>query len=277
MNRLLAFALSIAIPVAGVSAAVRPDRWPPDMSAEIDTFGRVPGAGIPLRDKDIAILICSDTPRGLLAGVWNALALTDADLSRIRYQPEPGPLRDKLRGRALVVRVPGMDAGDEPGFRQAMSSLGLLARHVFESGQLVKEEEFRFYLSGGFKAAIPYLIGLAEAVRSIDRSRLRQLGVERLMPDDGRYPAEAFVLHDTAGPDASPIRLPLRRLDAEAVRYELSDFDRHGVRRSKPDGALLDGYAYEVKGRPGKQTWELTAFGEGLRALFGVPAEVPGR
>ena len=34
----------------------------------------------------------------------------------------------------------------------------------FESGQLVKGEEFRFYLSGGFKAAIPYLIGLAEAV-----------------------------------------------------------------------------------------------------------------
>ena len=56
------------------------------------------------------------------------------------------------------------DAADETGFRRAMAGLGLLARRIFESGQLVKGEEFRFYLSGGFKAAIPYLIGLAEAV-----------------------------------------------------------------------------------------------------------------
>jgi hypothetical protein len=259
-----------------VSAAVRPDRWPPGMSAEIDTFGRDRRAGIPLRASDIAILICSDTPRGLLAGVWNALALTDAGFSRVRYVPEPGPSAGELRGHALVVRVPGMDAGDEAGFRQAMRGLGLLARYVFQSGQLAKGEEFRFYLSGGFKAAIPYLIGLAEAVRSIDRERLRQLGAEKLMPDDGRYPVQAFVLHDTAGPRASPIRLPLRRLDAEAVRYELSGFNRDGFRHGKPDGALLNGYAYEAEGRPGRESCKLTAFGAGLRALFGVPAGVPG-
>jgi hypothetical protein len=259
-----------------VSAAVQPSRWPRHMSAEIETFGRVPGAGFPLRPDDIAILICSDTPRGLLAGVWNALALTDGDLSRVRYLPEPGSLPVDIRGRAVLVRVPYLDARDEGGFRRAMGGLGLLARHVFQHGKLSGPDTFQFYLSGGFKAAIPYLIGLAEAVRSIDASRLRDLGAEHLMPAEGPYPVEAFVLHETAPPGTPPIRLPLRRLDADAVRYELSGFDRRGHRRGKPDGALLHGYAYESEGRPGKETCVLTAFGEGLRELFGVEVEVPG-
>jgi hypothetical protein len=259
-----------------VSAAVEPNRWPRHMSAEIETFARVPGTGFPLRPGDIAVLVCSDTPRGLLAGVWNALALTDGDLARVGYLPDPGSLPGDIRARAVLVRVPGLDASDEAGFRRAMGGLGSLARHVFQYGRLSEAERFQFYLSGGFKAAIPYLIGLAEAVRSIDASRLRDLGAGHLMPADGPYPVDAFVLHETAPPGTPPIRLPLRRLDADAVRYELSRFDRSGHRRGKPDGALLQGYAYEVEGRPGKETCELTAFGEGLRELFGVEVEVPG-
>jgi hypothetical protein len=256
-----------------LAAAIRPDLWPQDMSAETATFGGVPDTGFPLRSRDIAVLICSDTARGLLAGAWNAFALTEADPARIRYLPEPGGQLGDIRGRALLARVPFMDAGNEAGFRQAMAGLGLLARHIFESGQLGEGEEFRFYLSGGFKAAIPYLIGLAEIIRSVDAVCLRELGVGHLMPDHGIYPVAAFVLHETAGPHAPPIRLPLRRLDAEAVRYELSRFDRNGHRDGKPDGALLQGYAYEIQGRPGKETSDLTAFGAGLRALFGILPE----
>lgn len=259
-----------------VSAAVEPNRWPTRMSAEIETFARVPGTGFPLPPDDIAILICSDTPRGLLAGVWNALALADGDLARVRYLPDPGSLPGDIRGRAVLVRVPDLDASDEAGFRRAMGGLGSLARHIFQHGKLSKPDKFQFYLSGGFKAAIPYLIGLAEAVRSIDASRLRDLDAGHLMPAEGPYPVDAFVLHETAPPGTRPIRLPLRRLDADAVRYELSRFDRSGHRHGKPDGALLQGYAYEVEGRPGKETCELTAFGEGLRELFGVEVEVPG-
>ncbi len=258
-----------------IAAMVRPEQWPAHFSAEIETLARVPGARRPLPAADIAVLICSDTPRGLLAGVWNALALTGGP-ARVRYLPDPGRRPGQVRGRAVLVRVPGMDAGSPEGFRQAMGGLGLLARHLFASGELAKAEPFRFYLSGGFKAAIPYLIGLAEAVRSIDAKALHELGAGQLMPDDGPYPVEAFVLHETAGPGAPPIRLPLRRLIASAVRQELTGYDKSRRRRGKPSPALLDGYAYEVTGRPGREICELTAFGEGLRELFGVTDEAYG-
>jgi hypothetical protein len=45
-----------------VSAAVRPDKWPRTISAEVETFDRVGGTDFPLSPDDIAILICSDTP-----------------------------------------------------------------------------------------------------------------------------------------------------------------------------------------------------------------------
>lgn len=256
-----------------VSAAVQPNRWPRHMSAEVETFSRVPGTGFPLRAEDIAILICSDTPPGLLAGVWNALALTDGHLDRVRYLPDPGSTLRSVRGRAVLVRVPGMDAGSPEGFRQAMGGLGLLARHVFQYGQLTKAEEFRFYLSGGFKAAIPYLIGLAEAVRSIDAARLRALHAQDVVPDHWPYPVQAFVLHETAGPGAPPIPLPLRTLVADAIRDELADFDANGRFRGELRRELLYGYAYEPAADGHEKSYALTAFGEGLRALFGVTPE----
>jgi hypothetical protein len=259
--------------LAEVAATIGPELWPDEFSAEIETFARVQRAGHLLSPDDVAVLICSDTPRGLLAGAWNALALTGAALARIRYLPEPDTSLGAVRGRALLVRVPGMDAGDEPGFRRAMGGLGRLARHLFESGCLNKDEPFRFYLSGGFKAAIPYLIGMAEAVRSVDRTCLRDLGAEKLMPDNGPWRVDAYVLHETAGRDTPAIRLPLRLLDADAVRYELTGFDAHRRRPGKPSPALLNGYAYEAIGRPGQEVYGLTAFGEGLRELFGVRYE----
>jgi hypothetical protein len=257
-----------------VSEAVRPGKWTRTISAEVETFDRVDGTQFPLSDKDIAILICSDTRLGLLAGVWNALVLTDGKLGRVRYLPEPASLLDSLRGCAVLARIAGMDAGSPEGFRDAMGGLGLLAANVFQFGQLNTGEEFRFYLSGGFKAAIPYLIGLAEAVRSIDGKRLDELGVARPTPELRPYPVKAFVLHDSAGPQAPPIELPLRRLIAATVRQEVAGYDKKSRRRAgKPGSGLLEGYAYEITGRPEKQIYELTAFGVGLRALFGVADE----
>lgn len=85
-------------------------------------------------------------------------------------------------------------------------------------------------------------------------------------------PVEAYVLHETASQQAPPIRLPLRRLIASQVEQELSGFDRSGARTTTPSPSLLNGYAYEAaKGR-----CVLTAFGEGLRALFGVSPERAG-
>jgi hypothetical protein len=250
-----------------LSAAIRPGKWPRTVSAEIETFDRVDGTDFPLSPEDMAILICSDTPLGLLAGVWNALALTGGDLTRVRYLPEPGSLRSTVRGCAVLARIRGMDAGSPDGFEEAMRGLGLLARHLFEYGQLDVGEEFRFYLSGGFKAAIPYLIGLAEAVRSVDSKCLSELRPEGPVPDKWPYPVEAFVLHETARPGAPAIRLPLRMLVAAAVRAELAVFGAGGTFRGQLQRDRLLGYAYQPEGAA---CYKLTAFGAGLRAIFGT-------
>lgn len=258
--------------LADVTAAVRPQDWPPVISAELETFAKLqPGKTFLLGRGDIAVLVCSDTPDGLLAGLWNALALAGGDLGRVSYVPHPRPPLGDVRGRVVMARITGMDAGDA-GFLSAMGGLGLLARNLFASSCLTRAEEFRFCLSGGFKAAIPYMIGTAEAVRSLDVVCLGELGAADLMPESGPYPVTAYVEHETAGEDALPIRLPLRLLDAEAVRYELREFGERS-RRGLPDKALLNGYAYECSGGRGKQTCTLTAFGEGLRELFGIGPE----
>ncbi len=94
------------------------------------------------------------------------------------------------------------------------------------------------------------------------------------MPDDGSpYPVRAFVLHETAGPGAPAIELPLRWLDAEWIRGELAEFNASLQRPGIPGYGLLRGYAYDVKGPAGKETCTLTPFGEGLRALFGASSE----
>ena len=258
-------AAALSSPAAGREAAtlsalvkaIRPDRWPASISGELKTLARIPAAGYPLSPADTAILIGSDTPEGMAAGIWNAIALTGGDLARVRYLPRPDLPLGSVRGQALVVRVPGLDAGDEDGFRSAMGGLGALGRNLCRSADQRRGEPFIFCLTGGFKATMPYLIGLAEGVRSLDAG----------------HPVDAFVLHETAGPQAPPIRLPLRRLIASQVEQELSGFDRSGSRATAPSPSLLNGYAYETTTN-GRCT--LTAFGEGLRALFGVSPERAG-
>lgn len=270
--------------LAEAIGAVRPREWPRHVSAETDTFGRVRSrGGFSLSGGDKAVFICSDTPAGLLAGVWNALAITGGDLRLLRYvaDAKEDTSLGELKGRAVLVRVTGMDARNNAGFNEAMDGLGMLAHRLFKSGSLDKAEEFRFYLSGGFKAAIPYLVGMAEAVRSVDAQSLAGIGAARLMPDSGPYPVKAYMLHEAAmphetapqAPDAPPIELPLRRIVASVVRSELSGYE-DGHRTGKPVPAILDGYAYDVKGgRPGAEDCELTPFGAGLRALFGLSRE----
>ena len=60
-----------------------------------------PGRGDPLRRQTWPILVCSDTPIGLVAGLWNAVALAGGDLGRVRYLAVPEQLGDRARhGRA---------------------------------------------------------------------------------------------------------------------------------------------------------------------------------
>jgi hypothetical protein len=266
----------------GIAGAARPEDWPRRMSAELDTFSRLARSrSFVLGRKDIAVLVCSDTADGLLAGAWNAIAIAGGDISRVRYVPDLGvpfgaEFKKSLRSSVVIARVVGLDAGDE-GFRGAMRGLGLLAGRLFASGVLDPGEDFQFILSGGYKASIPYLIGLAETVRSVDDDCLRDLGVPGLTPAPEPYPVTAWVQHETADPDAPPIRLPLRRLVAEAARQEVSDYDERGIRTRPLGTTLLEGYAYDVKKRfGGKKQYVLTPFGEGLRAFLGATYARPG-
>ncbi|MGH4018059.1 MAG: hypothetical protein ACRDT0_02210 [Pseudonocardiaceae bacterium] len=245
-----------ATELAGMTERIRPGLWPSRLSAELDTFERDPKAKRPLPDKDIAVLVSSDTADGLAAGLWNAVALVDGDLSRVRYLTDPADPIGQVRGKAVLVRVPGLDAGDERGFRDAMRGLGLLGRSLRFDVATPEDEPFRCYLSGGFKAAIPYLIGLAEGLRSL--------------PGIGQV--DAVVLHEVTR--SAPIKLPLRRIGPGLVREELAGFDANGCRRQPSKNSFLEGYAYETL--DDGSTQRLTAFGEGLRALFGLSPEVLG-
>jgi hypothetical protein len=233
---------------------VRPALWPAGVSAELQTLDAT-GASRPLADHDIAVLVASDTTEGLLAAMWNALALARVP-ARVRYlgRPEQRLPHPPPPGSVVIVRVPGMQVGTDSGFREAMRGLGALGRMLLD--YLPSVEDCRFHLSGGFKAGIPYLIALAEAMRSEHRSKIT-----------------AWVQHETT--QGAAIRLPLRTLRASVARHELGLFGPDGRSRvaSLGDG-VLDGYAYE---RQADGTFCLTAFGEGLRAFFGTtPGEVRG-
>jgi hypothetical protein len=237
-----------AAKLAAVATAAAPQLWPNDLCAEIGTFARVLESKA-LPPGDTAVLICSDTPDGLLAGVWNAAALTHGDLSRVRYIASPGSRLGLVRGKALVVRIFGMDAGNESGFQQAMSGLGTFGHNLVHAEGVPDDVPFRFYLSGGYKAAIPYLIGLAEGVAS----------------RHGAGQVEAFVLHKSARDTDKPVRLPLRRMGADRVSKELALLTGQPAKVRLPSD-YLKGYAWEET----PEGYKLTAFGAGLKALFGI-------
>jgi hypothetical protein len=240
-----------------------PALWPASISAELETFAFPPGSRT-LRRDDIAVLLASDTVMGLTAALWNAVALVDGNPDRVRYASDPRQLADPNqpgpgpRGTATIVRVPGLCAQNTSGMHTAMGGLGTLGRALRPPATAVGED-LRFYLSGGFKATIPYLIGLAEGLRSLP---------------EFKGEVTAYLLFEKRG---GLIPLPLRRINATWVRDELgtNQFDAAGTRTARPtEEDLLLGYAYD--GPPGGP-WHLTPFGRGLRELFGLtPASLLG-
>lgn len=233
--------------------AVEADRWPVDVCAELETFRAVTERRS-VADDELVLLLATDTVEGLTSGLWTAVAVAGGAHARIRYVAEPAQITP-APGVALV-RVPHLDASDDRRFGTAMSSLGELGRALLPAAN-EPSKSFQFHLSGGFKAAIPYLIGLAEGLRSFPSQAAR---------------VEAYVLHDTS---KRAIPLPLRRLNPDAVRSELAGFAPDGSRSGLPPTRSMDGYAYTVD--PDRRRAQLTPFGAGLRTLMGIAAEPIGR
>lgn len=211
--------------------------------------------------NDAVFLIATDTDKGIAAALWNAIALAGGDIKRIRYFPtlEEDTFLDKsVIGCVNIIRFPGLDAvNSDQAFREPMKLMGRLGRLIIAPPRsmlgkklkrlIAKNEEIRFYLSGGYKATIPYLIALAEGMRSLGEK------------------VSAWVMHESS---RHAFHLPLRRFDEDQIRIELQGF-RDGKRAGAPEGKFFEGYAYELIDKEAR----LTAFGEGMRELFGIPTE----
>ncbi|WP_434739317.1 hypothetical protein [Micromonospora sp. SH-82] len=239
---------------ANLIRAVEADRWPVKVCAEMETFHRVTGRRR-IADDDLVVLLATDTVDGLVSGMWAAVGLAGGAPERIRFVDTPGSITPQPG--VAIVRVPHLDASNESGFAKAMSGLGSLGQALLP-GPHGPAETFHFHLSGGFKAAIPYLIGLAEGLRSF--------------PDTQVTAVEAHMLHDTSD---RVIRLPLRKLDYSRVRKELACFTPDGSCNRPPNPTTMNGYAYEAD--PDGRRFSLTPFGVGLRTLMGIASEPIGR
>ena len=192
---------------------VKPQLWPYQVSAELTTMAASDpkGKSCSLPSGQTAVLIASDTSKGLHAALFNAVAIAAGDLERVRYLPEPTPDIVKERGNVVIVRMPGLDAGNNKVFLEAMRGFGLLGQGI---DRLLKNDEdmaARFHLSGGFKAALPYLLGLGEALHSLR----------------GKSSVQAYTVHELSR-DLSSIELPLRSLPSGLLSQQLAGTDAEG-------------------------------------------------
>lgn len=228
-------------------ARVEPHQWPARTSAELSTVSakNEPMKSVALSETDTAILLASDTGKGLRAALFNAVAIADGKLGRVCYLSEPTKEIDQLRGKVVIVRVPSLDAGEPAGFIEAMRGLGALGQGVERMLEEAGDVAY-FHLSGGFKAAIPFLLGLGEALRSLH----------------GKGKVRAFALHELSH-DRS-IELPLRSFSPDLLTKQLANTNMDGYFTERPpDGQPLQGFAYEQV----ENDWRLTPFGFALKAL----------
>jgi hypothetical protein len=237
--------------------------WPSTVSAESTGLVAVTDTHT-VNGDDLVVLLSSDTSDGMLAAFWNGAFMLGGRLEGLSYLAGPTAVLASSstppgahlpeRGGVLVVRIGNLDMARHGQGNDAMSRLGELGRLVLEG--IVDDEPVVVHLSGGYKATIPFMIGIAEGMRSIEvRGRTATV--------------TAYVVHEDSFAEGGPpqkIRLPLRRFKETTVQTELAAFT-DGKAKDLGRGDTLEGYAYEQAGRG----WRLTEFGFGLLALVGCP------
>ncbi|MDA2807779.1 hypothetical protein [Nocardiopsis suaedae] len=249
---------------------VRVEEWKPGLSAELSALaaylGRPadgPGPGTcALPSQDTAVLIASDTGPGLRAALVNAAAMAGGDLGRVHYLHDPSDAVASLDGAIVIVRVPGLDARDTAGFIEAMRDLGGVGRGVRRMVERARahgagERVVRFHTSGGFKGALPFVLGMAEALRSILGPRM----------------VKAYAVHELSS--GSAVEMPLRSFHREFLERQFKGVERgDGVFRTEPpDGKPLQGFAYDFDSD--KREWRLTPFGYALNEMLPEATKEP--
>lgn len=117
-------------------------------------------------DDDRVVLLCSDTPLGVLAAHLNAACLAKsigffADPPQ-QVNQDPQVREDGLHqdGTATIIRIAGLTPGNLDHFDQAAAGL---ARALSWAHHLAHEQEagLVLHVAGGFKSTIPILTGIA--------------------------------------------------------------------------------------------------------------------
>lgn len=237
--------------------SICPEQWPRTISAELTSLAADPArAGDHLVHKDETVfLIASDTGRGLRAALFNALGMTEGDADRVDYLPDPASRVQTGPGRVAVIRLPGLDAQNDEEFLSAMHQLGAFGNRI-KGLMRNPESTCRFHLTGGFRVAMPFLMGFAQALRSLY---------------GGRVSAHAQYEFSES---LRSIELPLSSPPADDLKGKLVGADKEGFFQGRPpQDAVWAGFAYERLKE--QRQWRLTPFGMALRELVPETRQEP--
>lgn len=119
-------------------------------------------------DADAAyVLIASDTDDGLRSAIMVAAQYAD----RVIYIPEPIDARElRIEPReTYVFRIPRLDLGTDKPNDRTWLSLGSVGHVIARTARqaAVTPWSVLLHLTGGYKAMMPYLLVMAEGIRSV--------------------------------------------------------------------------------------------------------------
>jgi hypothetical protein len=173
------------------------------MSAEWSSVAAARRSGVD--GADAVVLLASDTDEGLRSAFLVAarypgqLCYLDAPPS---WSERPPPVS---MGGVLLCRAPGLDLSRGELGTGVWQALGRIGRVVAQDARHTSRQVI-FHLSGGYKAVIPYLMVMAETVRSVvGDEQLRVAGVESTV--------RAVALHESS---ERLVDIPVRRWPARS-------------------------------------------------------------
>ncbi|MFN2497424.1 MAG: hypothetical protein ABR608_16220 [Pseudonocardiaceae bacterium] len=164
-------------------------------------------------DGEAYVFLATDTDQGLRAAtlLTQPYQRSTVPYSTVRYLDEPlAAGRPMLEpGDVSVCRIPDLDLGTLTPTSTTWRSLGVVGRMVADTATQTARGEWHVivHLSGGYKAMIPYLMVLAEAVHS----RLRDAA-----PNAADRPSIRAVLTHESDPDRV-IDVPVRAVEGDLL------------------------------------------------------------